>query len=98
MKDVNALILTGFGLNCDYETAFAFEKAGAAAHPHLVGHAPALNVARARLAVDAWLVFGVESAAARVVEEGPADRRYHPGDERGAQERCASGQRAGVWG
>ena len=29
---VNALILTGFGLNCDYETAFAFEKAGADAH------------------------------------------------------------------
>ncbi len=28
---VNALILTGFGLNCDYETAFAFEKAGACA-------------------------------------------------------------------
>jgi phosphoribosylformylglycinamidine synthase len=29
---VKALILTGFGLNCDYETAFAFEKAGANAH------------------------------------------------------------------
>ena len=29
---VKALILTGFGLNCDYETAFAFEKAGAVAH------------------------------------------------------------------
>ena len=29
---VKALILTGFGLNCDYETAFAFEKAGADAH------------------------------------------------------------------
>lgn len=32
MKKVNALILTGFGLNCDGETAHAFELAGAAAH------------------------------------------------------------------
>lgn len=32
MKTVNALILTGFGLNCDYETAHAFELAGATAH------------------------------------------------------------------
>jgi phosphoribosylformylglycinamidine synthase len=31
MKPVNALILTGYGLNCDYETAHAFELAGAAA-------------------------------------------------------------------
>ena len=29
---VKALILTGFGLNCDNETAFAFEQAGAVAH------------------------------------------------------------------
>jgi len=29
MAKVNALILTGFGLNCDYETAHAFELAGA---------------------------------------------------------------------
>lgn len=28
----NALILTGFGINCDYETAAAFEMAGATAH------------------------------------------------------------------
>ncbi|MCP3876390.1 MAG: phosphoribosylformylglycinamidine synthase subunit PurQ [Desulfobacteraceae bacterium] len=32
MKKVNALILTGFGLNCDDETAHAFELAGAIAH------------------------------------------------------------------
>lgn len=32
MKQVNALILTGFGLNCDNETAYAFELAGAVAH------------------------------------------------------------------
>ncbi|CAB1082988.1 Phosphoribosylformylglycinamidine synthase, glutamine amidotransferase subunit (EC [Olavius algarvensis Delta 1 endosymbiont] len=31
MRDVNALILTGYGLNCDYETAYAFELAGARA-------------------------------------------------------------------
>ena len=29
---VKALILTGFGLNCDYETAYAFEQAGALSH------------------------------------------------------------------
>jgi phosphoribosylformylglycinamidine synthase len=32
MSKVNALILTGFGLNCDNETAYAFELAGAASH------------------------------------------------------------------
>lgn len=29
MSSVNALVLTGYGLNCDYETAYAFELAGA---------------------------------------------------------------------
>jgi phosphoribosylformylglycinamidine synthase len=32
MAKVNALILTGFGLNCDGETAHAFELAGASSH------------------------------------------------------------------
>ncbi len=32
MKKVNALVLTGFGLNCDNETAYAFDLAGADAH------------------------------------------------------------------
>lgn len=32
MAKVSALVLTGFGLNCDYETAHAFELAGAASH------------------------------------------------------------------
>ena len=32
MSTVNALVLTGFGLNCDNETAHVFELAGAAAH------------------------------------------------------------------
>jgi phosphoribosylformylglycinamidine synthase I len=32
MKDVKVLVLTGYGLNCDLETAYAFEHAGAIAH------------------------------------------------------------------
>lgn len=32
MTQINALVLTGYGLNCDYETAHAFELAGAKAH------------------------------------------------------------------
>jgi phosphoribosylformylglycinamidine synthase len=31
MGDVNVLVLTGYGLNCDHETAYAFELAGARA-------------------------------------------------------------------
>jgi phosphoribosylformylglycinamidine synthase I len=31
MAAVNVLVLTGYGLNCDHETAYAFELAGAAA-------------------------------------------------------------------
>jgi phosphoribosylformylglycinamidine synthase len=31
MGEVNVLVLTGYGLNCDHETAYAFELAGAAA-------------------------------------------------------------------
>ena len=31
MSDVNALVLTGYGLNCDHETAYALEVAGAQA-------------------------------------------------------------------
>jgi phosphoribosylformylglycinamidine synthase len=32
MTSINALVLTGFGLNCDYETAYSLEMAGAIAH------------------------------------------------------------------
>jgi phosphoribosylformylglycinamidine synthase len=32
MVNVKALVLTGYGLNCDAETAYAFELAGAEAH------------------------------------------------------------------
>ena len=31
MSTINALVLTGYGLNCDFETAYAFELAGAEA-------------------------------------------------------------------
>ena len=31
MSKIRVMILTGYGLNCDYETAYAFELAGAAA-------------------------------------------------------------------
>ena len=31
MREVNVLVLTGYGLNCDHETAYAFELAGAKA-------------------------------------------------------------------
>lgn len=55
MTDVNALILTGFGLNCDYETAFAFEKAGAKAHRI---HINALVSGKVKLADFHILAFG----------------------------------------
>lgn len=32
MNDVNVVVLTGYGLNCDHETAYGFELAGAKAH------------------------------------------------------------------
>ncbi|CAN2041915.1 Phosphoribosylformylglycinamidine synthase subunit PurQ [Candidatus Magnetomoraceae bacterium gMMP-15] len=32
MSEVNVLVLTGYGLNCDNETAYTFELAGACAH------------------------------------------------------------------
>jgi len=36
MGAANVLVLTGYGLNCDYETAYAFELVGAdAARVHI---------------------------------------------------------------
>ena len=32
MKRIKALVLTGFGLNCDYETDFSLKLAGAESH------------------------------------------------------------------
>ncbi|MDL2274619.1 phosphoribosylformylglycinamidine synthase subunit PurQ [Desulfosarcina sp. OttesenSCG-928-G10] len=51
----NALVLTGFGLNCDHETAHAFELAGAVAHRV---HINTLIRGDVRLADFQILVFG----------------------------------------
>ncbi|MBW1891529.1 MAG: phosphoribosylformylglycinamidine synthase subunit PurQ [Deltaproteobacteria bacterium] len=32
MSDINVVVLTGYGLNCDHETAYGFELAGAKSH------------------------------------------------------------------
>jgi phosphoribosylformylglycinamidine synthase len=55
MTQVKALILTGFGLNCDHETALAFELAGAS--PHRV-HINSLVDGRVKLADFHILAFG----------------------------------------
>jgi phosphoribosylformylglycinamidine synthase subunit PurQ / glutaminase len=55
MKQVNALILTGFGLNCDHETALAFELAGA--QPHRV-HINSLVAGNVKLSDFHMLALG----------------------------------------
>jgi phosphoribosylformylglycinamidine synthase len=55
MTQVKALILTGFGLNCDHETALAFELAGAS--PHRV-HINSLVDGTVKLADFHILAFG----------------------------------------
>ena len=55
MKKVKALILTGFGLNCDNETALAFDLAGAQSHRV---HINSLISGREKLADYHILVFG----------------------------------------
>ncbi|MFN2436171.1 MAG: phosphoribosylformylglycinamidine synthase subunit PurQ [Desulfotignum sp.] len=55
MTQVKALILTGFGLNCDHETALAFELAGA--EPHRV-HINSLVAGTVNLADFQVLAFG----------------------------------------
>lgn len=55
MTSINALVLTGFGLNCDYETAYALELAGALAHPI---HINALIQGQVRLEDFQIIVFG----------------------------------------
>ena len=54
MRDVNVLVLTGYGLNCDHETAYAFELAGARA---LRVHINALIDGSAKLEDFQILVF-----------------------------------------
>ncbi|GAB6096571.1 phosphoribosylformylglycinamidine synthase subunit PurQ [Desulfatiferula olefinivorans] len=55
MKDVKVLVLTGYGLNCDHETAHAFELAGAVADRV---HINALIDGSASLSDYHILVFG----------------------------------------
>lgn len=55
MASVSALVLTGFGLNCDHETQYALELAGATAHRV---HINALIAGEAKLADYRILVFG----------------------------------------
>ena len=55
MTQVKALILTGFGLNCDHETALALELAGAV--PHRV-HINSLVAGTVKLADFHILAFG----------------------------------------
>ncbi len=55
MKAVQVLVLTGYGLNCDHETAYAFELAGAAAHRV---HINAVIEGAVKLSQFQILVFG----------------------------------------
>lgn len=55
MTQIRALVLTGFGLNCDHETAFALELAGATA---VRGHINALIEGEVDLADFQILAFG----------------------------------------
>jgi len=55
MKAVNVLVLTGYGLNCDNETAYAFELAGASARQV---HINALIAGAVSLSDFQILVFG----------------------------------------
>ncbi len=54
MAEVKVLVLTGYGLNCDHETAYAFTRAGASAHRV---HINALIDGEARLEDYQILVF-----------------------------------------
>jgi phosphoribosylformylglycinamidine synthase subunit PurQ / glutaminase len=55
MTQIRALVLTGFGLNCDHETAYALEMAGATAAR---GHINALIEGEVDLADYQILAFG----------------------------------------
>jgi phosphoribosylformylglycinamidine synthase len=52
---VKALVLTGYGLNCDHETAYALELSGAVAHRH---HINSLIEGAVNLKDYQILVFG----------------------------------------
>jgi len=67
---VNAIILTGFGINCDRETALAFELAGAEAHRvHLndIAEKPGLLDDYQILAIPGGFSFGDDVASGRIL-------------------------------
>ena len=57
---IKALILTGYGLNCDYETAYSFEKAGAHAVRHHINELVGTRNNSPDISLDNYhiLVFG----------------------------------------
>ena len=67
---VKALILTGFGINCDHETADAFERAGAATeciHLNDLAAAPERLQEFQILAVPGGFSFGDDVASGRIL-------------------------------
>lgn len=67
---VNALILTGFGINCDRETALAFERAGARAeriHLNDLAEMPERFQDFQILAVPGGFSFGDDVASGRIL-------------------------------
>ncbi|GMU92535.1 MAG: hypothetical protein AMXMBFR4_15930 [Candidatus Hydrogenedentota bacterium] len=69
-KRVQALVLTGFGINCDHETAYAFERAGATAtrvHLNDLIDRPALLDGSQILAVPGGFSFGDDIASGKIL-------------------------------
>ena len=67
---VNALILTGFGINCDHETARAFEMAGAKAyrvHLNDLAEDPERLERYQILAIPGGFSFGDDVASGRIL-------------------------------
>jgi len=67
---INALILTGFGINCDRETALAFEMAGAHAdrvHLNDLADDPARLANYHILAIPGGFSFGDDVASGRIL-------------------------------
>ncbi len=60
MKEVKALVLTGYGLNCDYETDFSLRIAGADSHRVHINEIISPVASRQEIRLDCYqiLVFG----------------------------------------
>lgn len=70
MKPVNVLVLTGEGINCERETARAFERAGGQAHVHHVEdlcRKPELLLQHHILALPGGFSYGDEIASGQVL-------------------------------